>query len=189
MAAQLDGLTLLVTLDAPTASVLNQTVEQVYDDSKQWHLNANNRKFPFPWTVSGGEDITAIEQAGQYYFFRNDLGWRIQATDENQDVFWDGNLIPTDITLPIFLARAGRTVSHLGLQPLTTVISAGSGLSVAQDASLTVAEEKSKEVWQNQGLEAGNPLTVTPSKRSTQDAAIDLDLTGDGISTTTVDRQ
>jgi hypothetical protein len=118
MAAQFDGVNLIITLDAPTNSVLNQTAEQVYDDAKQWHLNANNRKYPFPFTTSGGEDITDQNVAGQYYFLRNDLGWRILTTDADQDVFWDGNLIPTDLTLEIFDRRPGRTIAHLGLQPI-----------------------------------------------------------------------
>ena len=182
MAAQLNGVTLLVTLDAPTASVLSQTVEEVYDDSKQWHLNANNRKFPFPWTTSGGEDITAIEQAGQYYFFRNDLGWRIQATDENQDVFWSGNLIPTDITLPIFVARAGRTVAHLGLQPLTTVISSGSGLSVAQSTQLI-------EIYTALGLNILDPAELTPAGLDSDSGDIEVTFTGDGILLTRMVRE
>jgi hypothetical protein len=118
MAAQFDGVNLIITLDAPTAGVLNQTAEQVYDDAKQWHLTATNRKYPFPFTTSGGEDITDQAIAGQYYFIRNDLGWRILTTDADQDVFWDGNLIPTDLTLEIFDRRPGRTIAHLGLQPI-----------------------------------------------------------------------
>ena len=128
MAATFDGDALLVTLEAPTASVLSQTVEQVYDDSKQWFLNVNNRQYPFPFTTAGGEDITDVQLAGQYYFLRNDLGWRIRTTDEDQDVFWDGNLIPTDLTLPIVTGRAGRTVAHFGLQPITTIVATGSGV-------------------------------------------------------------
>lgn len=120
MAAILNGVTLLITLEAPTAGVLSQTTEQIYDDAKQWQLNANNRKFPFPFTTSGGEGITATTIAGQFYFLRNDLGWRIRTTDEDQDVFLDGNLIPTDITLPMVIGRATRTVAYFGLQPLVT---------------------------------------------------------------------
>jgi hypothetical protein len=123
MAAQFDGDNLIITLDAPTASVLNQTAEQVYDDAKQWHLNANNRKYPFPFATSGGEVITTVTLAGQYYFLLNDIGWRIISTDESQNVFWDGNLIPSDLTLPIINETPGRTVLHLGLQPLVTGIS------------------------------------------------------------------
>ena len=137
-----DGDSLLITLDAPTAGILDQTAEQVYDESNQWFLGGENSNFPFPFTTSGGEDVTDIELAGQYYFLRNDLGWRIRSTDEDQEVRWTGNLIPFDLTLPIIVARATRTVLHLGLQPLTTIIATGSGLSVAQDAKLTAIDTK-----------------------------------------------
>lgn len=120
MAAEFDGDNLLITLEAPTASVLNQTAEQVYDDAKVWYLGGENGRFPFPFATSGGEDITATTIAGQYYFLQNDLGWRIRSTDEDQNVYWDGNLIPVDLTLPIIVERTGRTVLHLGLQPLVT---------------------------------------------------------------------
>jgi hypothetical protein len=129
MAAQFDGPNLLITLDAPTAGVLNQTAEQVYDDAKQWYLNLNNRKYPFPFTTSGGEDVTTVQKAGAYYFLRNDIGWRIQGTDEDQDVFWDGNLIPADLTLRMINTQPGRTVAHFGLQPITTQSIVGSGIT------------------------------------------------------------
>jgi len=129
MAATFDGDNLLITLDPPTLGILAQTAEQVYDESKQWFLGGENSAYPFPFTVSGGEQITDVELAGQYYFLRNDLGWRIRSSDEDQQVNWTGNLIPTDLTLPIFVAQAGRTVSHLGLQPLTTIVTVGSGVT------------------------------------------------------------
>lgn len=128
MAVQFDGDNLIATLDAPTAGVLQQTAEQIYDEAKQWHLNANNRKYPFPFLTSGGEPITTIEFAGQYYFWRNDLGWRIETTDEDQDVQWSGNLIPSDLNQRIFNSMPGRTIAHIGLQPLTTVVTTGSGV-------------------------------------------------------------
>lgn len=120
MAIVIDGEELLITLDAPVGGVLNQTWEDVYDNFKQWFLSGENSAYPFAFTVSGGEDITDVTIAGQYYFLRNDLGWRVRTTDEDQDVFWSGNGIPTDLTLPIVTGRAGRTIAHFGLQPLVT---------------------------------------------------------------------
>jgi hypothetical protein len=58
----------------------------------------------------------------------------------------------------------------------------GSGLSVAEQTQL-------RELHANEGLETGNPMTVTTTTRSTDDATIDLDLTGDGVTSTTVTRQ
>lgn len=121
MAAQFNGDDLLITLDAPTAGVLNQDWEQVYDDAKQWYLgHPNNRKPPFPFGTSGGEPITDQTIAGQYFFLLNNKGWRIQTTDEDQDVYATGNLIPNDLTLETTIKRPGRTVAYFGLQPLVT---------------------------------------------------------------------
>jgi hypothetical protein len=48
--------------------------------------------------------------------------------------------------------------------------------------------DKVCELWQLAGLEAGNPMTVTPTTRTTQNGEIDLTLSGDGVSTKTVTR-
>lgn len=140
MAALFDNANLIVTLDAPTSGVLQQTVEQVYDDAKQYWLgHPNNRKGPFPFTTSGGEPVTDTTIAGQYYFFRNDKGWRILTTDEDQDVFWEGNLIPTDLTQRMIATRAGRTVAHFGLQPLVTGLT-GLGAEIAMNVMSYIIE-------------------------------------------------
>lgn len=145
MAIEFDGDNLLITLDSPIAGVLNQTWEDVYDNFKQWFLQGENSAYPFAFSVSGGEDITLVTIAGQYYFLRNDLGWRVRTTDEDQDVFWSGNGIPTDLTLPIVTGRAGRTIAHFGLQPLVTGIS-----GLTPDIGQQVEEihgQTQREVW------------------------------------------
>lgn len=154
MAATFDDINLLITLDAPVNGVRNQTAEQVYDDAKQWFLAAGlNRKGPFPFTTSGGEPITTDAFAGQYYFLRNDLGWRIRSTDADQDVFWDGNLIPTDLTLPIIEGWPGRTILHLGLQPIVQ------GLSLLAD----VHGQVRRAIYINtENLVNGNGYQQTP---------------------------
>lgn len=134
-----DGVNLVITLDAPTNGVLNQTWEDVYDGAKQWYLNVNNRDAPFPFTTSGGEPVTTTTIAGQYYFLRNDLGWRIITTDEDQDVFWEGNGIPTDLTQRILSTTPGRTVGHFGLQPLVTGLT-GLGAEIATDVMSYIIE-------------------------------------------------
>lgn len=65
-----------------------------------------------------------------------------------------------------------------GLQTVTQ----GSGLSVDQATQLL-------ELWRLFGLEAGNPVTVTPTGVDDANATIDINFSGDGISSTTMDRQ
>lgn len=119
MAAQYDGVNLVITLDAPTAEVLNQTVEQIYDDGKQWYLGGENSRFPFPWRTTGGDPLTPGVEAGAYFFLQNQDGWRIISTDEDQTINYSGNLVAEDNVLPIIAETPGRTVLHLGLQPVT----------------------------------------------------------------------
>lgn len=69
------------------------------------------------------------------------------------------------------------------------VVTTGSGLDAGQDAKLTSVEAKTEELWKTRGLEVGNPVTITPSGVDSDDGDIDLDLTGDGIATTTIERQ
>jgi hypothetical protein len=118
-----DGDNLIVTLTAPTAGVLNIDAEDTYDESKQWFLNRFNRRYPFPFDTAAGDDLTPGIKAGAYYFFRNDLGWRMKTTEENQSVYVSGNLIPRDSSLPILIPTTGAfTVGVFGLQPITQSI-------------------------------------------------------------------
>ena len=75
----------------------------------------------------------------------------------------------------------GNGISVLANNSAGKILS-GSGLDASQSTQL-------RELHANEGLEVGNPMTVTPANRSTDDATIDLDLTGDGVSSTTVTRQ
>jgi len=71
---------------------------------------------------------------------------------------------------------------------LQTVVQ-GSGLDTGQDASLTNIESKMIEVFKLLGLQTGITVTITPAGIDTSDSAIDIDFTGDGISSTVMERQ
>lgn len=60
------------------------------------------------------------------------------------------------------------------------IVSVGSGLSAEQDTKLD-------ELHKLQALDPDNPLTITPNSRQVDD--IDLAITGDGKTSTTVTRQ
>lgn len=57
----------------------------------------------------------------------------------------------------------------------------------ATQASVDALTTKITELYQITGLDAANPMTVTPTSRKS--GAVNLKLTGDGVSTTTVTRQ
>lgn len=191
MAATFNGDTRLITLEAPTAGVLNQTVEQVYDDAKQWYLGGENSRFPFPFLKadgtsgsSGGEDITDTTIAGQYYFLDNNV-WQIWTTDEDQDVFWEGNLIPANLNKRMIATRPGRTVAHFGLQPLVTGIT---GLSTI-DSNVSAILSNVDEIWKLLGLDPTDEISITPSGITTQLGSFVISFTGDGIALTRMTRQ
>ena len=84
-------------------------------------LVVDNSKFPPPFRTVGGDDLTPGVQAGAYFFLQNqvDSDWRIISSDEDQTDNYNGNLVAEDSSLPLIVATPGRTVLHLGLQPVT----------------------------------------------------------------------
>lgn len=58
----------------------------------------------------------------------------------------------------------------------------------SNSAGLTFSQEI-LDMWRLQGLEIGNAMTVTPTTRKTANLDVDQVISGDGVNTTTVDRQ
>jgi len=75
-------------------------------------------------------------------------------------------------------------------------IETGSGLDAGQDQKLTDIDLKtdaieiySLETWQALGLEVGNKITITPSGLVDQSGNIIVSFTGDGVTSTVMERQ
>lgn len=90
-------------------------------------IAADNSKFLPAWRTIGGDELTPGVEAGPYFFLQNgDLsdvppqgGWRIISTDEDQTINYQGNLVAEESDTEIILVTPGRSVLHLGLQPVT----------------------------------------------------------------------
>lgn len=125
MATVFDGSTLTITLDTPTGGVLNVNVQRLYSEWKEWWLLSDNSKFPLAFRNIGGDDLTPGVQAGAYFFLQNQdvpnyaRGWRIISTDADQTVNYNGNLVAEDSAKSLIIPTPGRSVLHLGLQPVT----------------------------------------------------------------------
>ncbi len=112
VAATFNGTALMITLPAPTAGKLTVSVqEDIYSDWKVWVLDSDNSKFPEAFDTTGGDPIPGGQFISGSYFLRNDLGWRIQTSDADQEVTIIGNLYPRDETVDVYVPRAARTVS------------------------------------------------------------------------------
>jgi hypothetical protein len=83
-------------------------------------LSGDNSKFDPVFGLSeGGAPLTPGVESGAYFFLRNDLGWRIISSDEDQTINYQGNLVGQDATASLIVPTPTRTVLHLGLQPVT----------------------------------------------------------------------
>jgi hypothetical protein len=155
MPSTFDGPNTTITLPAPTGGILNIRAIDIYSDWKRWAALGDNSKFLPAFAQSeGGTALIPGLDTGSYFFLRNDFNWRIITTDEDQTANYEGSLIPFDITLPIIVPTPGRTVLHLGLQPITQGVQAllvdltlvrlmvaGNAVVSADDRTVTVYED------------------------------------------------
>jgi len=91
--------TKLIELDivAPVSSrVAIDTQVDLYSDAKEDWQNEAFQKFEFPFTTIGGNDLGGGLEAGDYYFLRTDLGWRIRPYEADHTLTITGNLYPID---------------------------------------------------------------------------------------------
>jgi len=110
-AATFDFTNLIIDLPAPTGGLLSMDVqEDIYSDWKV-ALKATDNIAPPAFDTTAGDDLPGGVLTG-VYFLRNDLGWRIRSTDEDQEITMNGNLYPRDASITKYIYRTGRTVSY-----------------------------------------------------------------------------
>ena len=130
-----DGNNLIMTLDAPTGGVLTQDVEvDWYNAWKDWMLESPlNRKYPPLFFDSfGGNNIVTGLDAGAYFIFQNNRGWRLRPFEADQTIYVTGSVVPSDSSLPITIPTiGGYTVMFDGLQQQTQVVESTSNLTAA----------------------------------------------------------
>jgi len=117
MAVTFDGPNLIITLETGVTSL---DWGDVYSDWKRWVNDGGGDPYAPAFRVVGGDPLSAVINAGTYYFLRNDLGWRIKPPEEDITVFVTGNLALQDLNVPSILPTTGAfTAAVLGLQPVT----------------------------------------------------------------------
>ena len=133
--ATFDGVNLIITLDATGGVGTVDILTDLYEEWKIWQRTpgpggSSNKGYPQAFIPSGGDDIDPALGliSGQYTQIRNDLGWRIRPAEEDATINFVGNLIAADASLAILTPTVGAfTVLINGLQPITQVVSGGSG--------------------------------------------------------------
>lgn len=136
----------------PSGGLLSLDVQiDIYSDLKEdWLAIPALQSLRFPLR-SFGDPKNPTQTIGPYMFVRNQDGWRFRSHDSDHELAILGNLIPEDVTLPVFLSRPGRTIvitQEQSNQALTLAI--GSGLSIDEATKLL-------ELWQMMRLDPNNP--------------------------------
>ena len=173
-AATFDFTNLIVDLPTPTGGFLSLDVqEDMYSDWKV-ALKAVGNIAPPAFDTTAGDPLVAGQDLTGTYFLRNDLGWRIRPTDEDQEVTFVGNLYARDATITKFLNRAGRTVSYEFLLTANPrQVASGSGLSAVQDVKLD-------EVWAEHNLDSARPV-VRDEKGNVNFTGVDVNAETTGV--------
>ena len=194
-----DGVNLIITLDSGVTEV--DVINDLYEPWKDWMLASPvNRGFPQAFVSDGGNPLTTVLNQGSYIFLQNGNGWRIRGPEENITIYFTGNLAVEEIALPTFIPTIGAfTVGIVGLQPITQVVTTGSGVLPSDIIAITAAvmaamtneygtdfDDQIAEVWRIMGLDISNPMTVTTAARIA--GLISQTITGDGETTSTVTR-
>ena len=110
-------------------SALDAVVD-IYSDLKEDWLNTPTlQKLIFPFS-SFSFPTSPDQDIGPYSFFDNASGWRMLPYDDDYELTIIGNIIPSDVTLPVWLERTGRTITitqQTSSQALTNEVGAGGG--------------------------------------------------------------
>jgi len=129
-----DGDNLLIIMDNGTTEIDAQIL---YSDWKEWQLLSDNSKYYEAFRTIGGDSLTPTVEAGDYYFLRNDYGWRIRPYEGDHELTINGNLYGNDTTLPIFTPTVGsyQVLIKQQLSSLTqTVTDAGMAAAILDEA-------------------------------------------------------
>lgn len=174
-----DGATKTITEPAGTGALTNFDVARdLYSAWKRWAVIPGNGKWLQAFAVEGGTPIGATGLfTGTTFILIN--GWKIKPADFDHQVILSGNLFSDDGITSLPADTASATVfinSSVAAQGIAT----GSGVPAELQAKI-------EELWQMRGLDVNNPVTVTETEETS--GSIEMDITGDGETTSTLTRR
>lgn len=171
----LDNLLVIFDKVAPDGNgkVAIDTQVDIYSDAKEvWQSSALYPGFEFPFTTIGGNDLGGGLAAGDYYFLRTDLGWRLRPYEADHELTVTGNLYPIDAndplvvptstayTVPVIFERSQLTQT---VTPTTSVVVSAVVSATVDTGSIASA------VWSDQsqtGETYGSVVAATASSVS-----------------------
>lgn len=104
MSVNFDGVNKIISL--PNTGSYDTEID-LYSEWKEWMALSDNAKFLPAFDTTGGDDIGTGQEIAPYFFLRTDLGWRIQAPEQDGDVVIQGNLFPRVSGQSLFLPPLG----------------------------------------------------------------------------------
>lgn len=141
MAIVFDGPSRVITITTP--GTISAAID-LYSAWKYWALTGDNAKYAPAFQTLGGDPLSDTDSIAPYFFIRNDLGWRVKPPEAHGEVNIDGNLVPRDPSLPMFIPSIGNfTVAiRLSVSSKALVVSSGgSGLTATQDERIKFIEK------------------------------------------------
>lgn len=135
-------------------SSLDAQIDIFSDLKEDWFSTPALHGLKFPFRTFG-DPKTPTNVIGPFVFFNNILGWRFQPYDLDHELTILGNLVPENVTLPMFVSRPGRQILILLEQSAQALTSLNDLIST-----------RIYELWQEKGLDSSNPLTVSATNRS-----------------------
>jgi len=178
MAINFDGPTKQITL---TTGTVTMSVLDLWSRWVDWFLTGDNSKYGIWFLQIGGNDIdlSAGTSIPVYIFQDSGVSIKPQEADHTLAVT-DGVLVLIGGGDPFMDTTGAYTVRVNYQQPVQAIgVASGSGLSTEEAAMLD-------ELHKLQGLDASNPMTVTPTSREA--GAVTQTISGDGETTSTVQR-
>ena len=164
MAITIDPASRIIQLDSFTVSVLS-----------------DNLKYGVSLTQIGGFAPVAL-----YIFLQG--GWRVRPLEANGITTITGNLLVEGGGSPIAPTLGNfNTLVNMETPVLAAVIEVNVPvLTPTQGAQITSIETATTELHKIRGLSLGNPVTMTPTSIEADD--IDLTISGNGTTTSTITR-
>lgn len=116
------------TIFLPTTGTYDVGID-FYSAWKDWSRESDNLKFERAFDAIGGDDVGGGQSVAPYYFLKTDIGWKIQAPEQDGEISIQGNLFPRNSTESLFLPASGDFTILITQQLSTRAIVVETGVS------------------------------------------------------------